>query len=141
MRHHAPSSTGTRINDRRRDYLFPPTVKKVIRMKRRSVIATLATAAVVGALSVAGIAYATAATGLNPHVAPGGNFNLSVWELQLPIGSPGSPTTQGGVAAGGGPAAGWGGARGRGGIRCMRGSWWTGWCGSGGRGGTLGGRA
>ena len=30
---------------------------------------------------------------LNPNVAPGGNFNLSVWELQLPIGSPGSPTT------------------------------------------------
>jgi hypothetical protein len=31
--------------------------------------------------------------GLDPSVAPGGNFNLSVWELQLPIGSPGSPTT------------------------------------------------
>ncbi|HEY0537511.1 MAG TPA: polysaccharide lyase family 7 protein [Actinoallomurus sp.] len=30
---------------------------------------------------------------LDPSVAPGGNFNLSVWELQLPIGSPGSPTT------------------------------------------------
>jgi hypothetical protein len=35
----------------------------------------------------------TAGSGLNPNVAPGGNFNLSVWELQLPIGSPGSPTT------------------------------------------------
>jgi hypothetical protein len=58
-----------------------------------SAMATVAIAAVVGAFSVAGIAYATAATGLNPHVAPGGNFNLSVWELQLPIGSPGSPTT------------------------------------------------
>jgi hypothetical protein len=33
------------------------------------------------------------AAGLDPTVAPGGNFNLSVWELQLPIGSPGSPTT------------------------------------------------
>jgi hypothetical protein len=33
------------------------------------------------------------AASLNPTVAPGGNFNLSVWELQLPIGSPGSPTT------------------------------------------------
>ncbi|MEU6052620.1 polysaccharide lyase family 7 protein [Streptomyces xanthochromogenes] len=26
-------------------------------------------------------------------VAPGGNFDLSVWELQEPVGSPGSPTT------------------------------------------------
>ncbi len=34
-----------------------------------------------------------AAAGLNPDVAPGGNFDLSVWELQEPIGSPGSPTT------------------------------------------------
>ncbi|GAA4493257.1 polysaccharide lyase family 7 protein [Actinoallomurus oryzae] len=33
------------------------------------------------------------AAGLDPTVAPGGNFNLSVWELQLPIGSPGSPIT------------------------------------------------
>jgi hypothetical protein len=31
--------------------------------------------------------------GLNPSVAPGGNFDLSLWELQLPVGSPGSPTT------------------------------------------------
>lgn len=31
--------------------------------------------------------------GLNPHVAPGGNFDLSTWELQEPVGSPGSPTT------------------------------------------------
>jgi hypothetical protein len=30
---------------------------------------------------------------LNTSVAPGGNFNLSVWELQEPVGSPGSPTT------------------------------------------------
>jgi hypothetical protein len=30
---------------------------------------------------------------LDPHVAPGGNFDLSVWELQEPIGSPGAPTT------------------------------------------------
>jgi hypothetical protein len=30
---------------------------------------------------------------LNPNVAPGGNFDLSVWELQEPVGSPGSPTT------------------------------------------------
>lgn len=31
--------------------------------------------------------------GLNPHLAPGGNFDLSIWELQEPVGSPGSPTT------------------------------------------------
>jgi hypothetical protein len=30
---------------------------------------------------------------LNPSVAPGGNFDLSVWELQEPVGSAGSPTT------------------------------------------------
>jgi hypothetical protein len=34
-----------------------------------------------------------AAAALNPNCAPGGNFDLSVWELQLPIGSKGSPTT------------------------------------------------
>jgi hypothetical protein len=65
-------------------------------MKRRSVIgtvATVATAAVFGTLGVAGITSAKAATALSPSVAPGGNFNLSIWELQLPTGSPGSPTT------------------------------------------------
>ena len=30
---------------------------------------------------------------LNPSVAPGGNFDMSYWELQLPIGSTGSPET------------------------------------------------
>jgi hypothetical protein len=30
---------------------------------------------------------------LNPDCAPGGNFDLSIWELQLPIGSTGDPTT------------------------------------------------
>lgn len=30
---------------------------------------------------------------LDPNVAPGGNFNLSIWSLQLPVGSPGAPTT------------------------------------------------
>jgi hypothetical protein len=32
-------------------------------------------------------------TGLNPNVAPGGNFDLSLWELQEPVGSPGAPRT------------------------------------------------
>ena len=30
---------------------------------------------------------------LDPTVAPGGNFDLSLWELQEPVGSPGAPTT------------------------------------------------
>ena len=42
---------------------------------------------------LAGVGTAGAAPALNPGVAPGGNFNLSVWELQEPTGSPGSPTT------------------------------------------------
>ena len=32
-------------------------------------------------------------SGLNPNVAPGGNFDLSIWELQEPIGSAGNPNT------------------------------------------------
>ena len=65
-------------------------------MKRRTVIAGAVSAAVVGALGVAGITdsfAATAAAALNPSVSPGGNFNLSIWQLQLPTGSPGSPDT------------------------------------------------
>ncbi len=31
--------------------------------------------------------------GLNPGVAPGVNFDLALWELQEPVGSPGAPTT------------------------------------------------
>jgi hypothetical protein len=34
-----------------------------------------------------------ASVGLSPNVAPGGNFDLSRWELQEPIGSPGVPVT------------------------------------------------
>lgn len=34
-----------------------------------------------------------ASAALNPSCAPGGNFDLSIWSLQLPIGSTGSPTT------------------------------------------------
>ena len=51
-------------------------------------VATAMAATVIGA----GGASAAPAS-LDPTVPPGGNFNLSVWELQLPIGSPGSPTT------------------------------------------------
>jgi hypothetical protein len=46
------------------------------------------------AATILGIGPATAAApALDPHVAPGGNFDLSRWQLQLPIGSAGSPTT------------------------------------------------
>jgi len=31
---------------------------------------------------------------LNPNVPPGSNFNMTYWELQLPIGSTGNPTTE-----------------------------------------------
>jgi hypothetical protein len=62
-------------------------------MKRRTVLASTLTAAVVGALGVIGITESSAATTLNPNVSPGGNFNLAIWQLQLPVGSPGSPTT------------------------------------------------
>jgi hypothetical protein len=50
----------------------------------------------IGATSDAGSGGAMGAgTGgpLNAAVAPGGNFDLSLWELQEPIGSSGSPTT------------------------------------------------
>ncbi|GAA2930625.1 polysaccharide lyase family 7 protein [Streptomyces mexicanus] len=47
-------------------------------------------AALVAALALFGTGTANAA---DPKVAPGGNFDLSTWELQEPVGSPGSPTT------------------------------------------------
>ncbi|MBC2869623.1 polysaccharide lyase family 7 protein [Streptomyces mexicanus] len=47
-------------------------------------------AALVGTLALFGTGTANAA---DPNVAPGGNFDLSTWELQEPVGSPGSPTT------------------------------------------------
>ena len=39
------------------------------------------------------LAVALPATALNPDCAPGGNFDLSPWKLQLPIGTQGNPTT------------------------------------------------
>lgn len=49
------------------------------------------------ALAAAGALFAgqtaVAAPALSTSVAPGGNFALSVWELQEPTGSPGSPNT------------------------------------------------
>ena len=42
---------------------------------------------------LAASAFASAASALNPSCAPGGNFDLSKFSLQLPIGSTGNPTT------------------------------------------------
>src|SRR4051794_21331648 len=61
-------------------------------MKKRKLLAIAVSAAVVGALGVLGITDASAAA-LDPTLPPGGNFNLSIWQLQLPTGSPGKPDT------------------------------------------------
>ncbi|MEY9836739.1 hypothetical protein ABH941_001959 [Streptacidiphilus sp. EB103A] len=59
-------------------------------MKTRSkLLATVTAVGMAGTVSLLG----TSASAASPTVAPGGNFNLSVWELQEPVGSPGSPTT------------------------------------------------
>ncbi|MBS2535707.1 polysaccharide lyase family 7 protein [Catenulispora sp. NF23] len=57
----------------------------------------ICTGAAVVVTSTAAQAAPAAGSVARPHlsttVAPGGNFNLSVWELQEPVGSPGSPRT------------------------------------------------
>merc|ERR1712137_179702 len=40
-----------------------------------------------------GLLACVCATSLDPNCAPGGNFNLTMWNLQLPYGSTGHPTT------------------------------------------------
>jgi hypothetical protein len=49
-----------------------------------------------GSMVVLGLAIATpvALWALNPGGPPGSNFNMTYWELQLPIGSTGDPTTE-----------------------------------------------
>ncbi|OLZ74600.1 polysaccharide lyase family 7 protein [Streptomyces sp. IMTB 2501] len=59
-------------------------------MTRSRLLAAPTTAGLALTLFLLGSPSAVAA---DPHVAPGGNFDLSVWELQEPVGSPGSPTT------------------------------------------------
>ncbi|MGW2856828.1 polysaccharide lyase family 7 protein, partial [Streptomyces sp. NPDC001215] len=59
-------------------------------MTHSRLLATVTVATVVGTLAALGTGSANAA---NPKVAPGGNFDLSIWQLQEPVGSPGSPTT------------------------------------------------
>jgi hypothetical protein len=61
-------------------------------MQRRTVLAVALSTTAVGALSALGVTNASAAA-LDPALPPGGNFDLSVWSLQLPTGSPGSPDT------------------------------------------------
>ncbi|MET9361557.1 polysaccharide lyase family 7 protein [Streptomyces sp. NPDC006632] len=76
-------------------------------MRIRPLLIPLATAAA----AVGSLAFTPSATSTSPHLnpvaanngfvpgsaaaaaAPGGSFDLSVWELQEPVGSPGSPTT------------------------------------------------
>jgi Alginate lyase len=63
-------------------------------MKIRSkILMSVAAMGMAGTLSLLGSVSASAGPLANPGVAPGGNFDLSVWELQEPVGSPGSPTT------------------------------------------------
>ncbi|GHI03860.1 alginate lyase [Streptomyces cellostaticus] len=59
-------------------------------MTRPRLLAAATAAGLALTLSVLGGGSADAA---DPHVAPGGNFDLSIWQLQEPVGSPGSPTT------------------------------------------------
>ncbi|MFI5675415.1 polysaccharide lyase family 7 protein [Streptomyces cellulosae] len=59
-------------------------------MIRTRVLTATTVTAVVTCVTVLGTSGADAA---DPKVAPGGNFDLSVWQLQEPVGSPGSPTT------------------------------------------------
>jgi hypothetical protein len=62
-------------------------------LKNRRISALALAGATAAALMASQPGPASAAPALNPGVAPGGNFNLSVWELQLPTGSPGAVTT------------------------------------------------
>jgi hypothetical protein len=61
--------------------------------RKRTIGLVTVVVAAVAALMASQIGAVSAATALRTDVAPGGNFNLSVWSLQLPIGSPGAPTT------------------------------------------------
>ncbi|HEY3501771.1 MAG TPA: polysaccharide lyase family 7 protein [Actinocatenispora sp.] len=64
-----------------------------MRGRRIGLLAVALGAALLGPAVAAPPGPAAAAPALRTDVAPGGNFDLSVWSLQLPIGSPGAPTT------------------------------------------------
>ncbi|MEU7423387.1 polysaccharide lyase family 7 protein [Streptomyces sp. NPDC040750] len=59
-------------------------------MNRSRLLAAPAAAGLAMTLTVIG---ANSAGAADPGKAPGGNFDLAVWQLQEPVGSPGSPTT------------------------------------------------
>ncbi|MGW5655206.1 polysaccharide lyase family 7 protein [Streptomyces humi] len=59
-------------------------------MSRSRLLAAPTAAGLALALTVL---FSGSARAANPNVAPGGNFDLSIWQLQEPVGSPGSPTT------------------------------------------------
>ncbi|MCG7203200.1 polysaccharide lyase family 7 protein [Streptomyces arenae] len=59
-------------------------------MSRSRLLAAPTAAGLALALTVL---FGGSARAANPNVAPGGNFDLSIWQLQEPVGSPGSPTT------------------------------------------------
>jgi hypothetical protein len=62
-------------------------------MRTKLVGGLAAAVAAVALITANQLSPASAAPALATDVAPGGNFDLSVWSLQLPVGSPGSPTT------------------------------------------------
>ncbi len=57
-------------------------------MTPTSILALLALAPIIAART-----QSPPTAALSPTCAPGGNFDLSIWNLQLPTGQPGSPTT------------------------------------------------
>ncbi|MFD7712160.1 polysaccharide lyase family 7 protein [Streptomyces sp. NPDC059785] len=59
-------------------------------MLRTRILTSATVAALTGALTLLGSPNALAA---DPTKTPGENFDLGVWQLQEPVGSPGSPTT------------------------------------------------
>ncbi|MEU4426484.1 polysaccharide lyase family 7 protein [Actinoplanes sp. NPDC024001] len=61
-------------------------------MNRRTLLAAALSTSVAGSLGAVGTSQASAAA-LDPSLPPGGNFDLSIWALQLPTGSPGKPDT------------------------------------------------
>ncbi|GHH81359.1 alginate lyase [Streptomyces sulfonofaciens] len=61
-----------------------------LRSKRSKFLTVIAATGVAATLSFLG---STSANAADPSKSPGGNFDLGVWQLQEPVGSPGSPTT------------------------------------------------
>jgi hypothetical protein len=62
-------------------------------MLRVTILSAIAISYAFGAVVPGKAATVLVTRTLNASCAPGGNFDFSTWELQLPIGTPGSPTT------------------------------------------------